>query len=280
MKLIEVICPLCQKKNKIEVEDDLSGKMARGLVAINVEEGKVCSHAFIAYVDKNYKVRDCFTADFRIEVPEEAPAEVDAKPQSQIESVDIALIRLNLTNDLITHSIKAIFFKKKVVIIADQAFLYNHFKNFFKFLTQDSFVLDIVFISSEEYEMDKKKYEPCLILKGNAVLNDTLNLMDPKMLKEEQKIVEKFVQERDVMSSLIILKNEIQKVFEMAKSIADFAQKSPKKFNFKTIISKLNEDYKTKVPLPYINFLIDVAENYFEIKIPKDTGVSEFLGII
>ncbi len=280
MKEIEVHCPTCNKKGRIEIEDDLSSKMSRGLVAIDVEKDKVCSHAFIAYVDKNYKVRDCFTADFKIEVPEEAPIEAESKVHYSIENLDIDLIRLNLTNDLITNSLRALFFKKKVLVISEQAFLFNHFQNFFKFITQDSFTFDILFLTGEEFEKNKKNYEPCLAIKGNSIVTDSYNLIDPKKLKEEQKIVEKFVQERDLMSSLIILKNEIQKVFEMAKSIADFAKKSPKKFNSKTIISKLNEDYKTKIPLPYINFLIDIVENYFGINVPKDTGVSEFLGII
>ncbi|MGV9172023.1 MAG: hypothetical protein ACOC35_05595, partial [Promethearchaeia archaeon] len=68
MPKIEIRCPICRKKGEVEVPDVKSGK---GLMAINVEEGLICEHNFIAYIDKNLNIRDRYVADFQIQIKEE-----------------------------------------------------------------------------------------------------------------------------------------------------------------------------------------------------------------
>ena len=70
MAKIEVRCPVCSNWDNIEISDDATKNVAKGLLAVHLAAGMICEHGFIAYVDKNLIVRDCLIADFNIEAPE------------------------------------------------------------------------------------------------------------------------------------------------------------------------------------------------------------------
>ena len=70
MAKLEIRCPVCAKWDNIEILDDATKNVKKGLLAVNIAAGMICDHSFIAYVDKNLIVRDCFIADFKIEAPE------------------------------------------------------------------------------------------------------------------------------------------------------------------------------------------------------------------
>ena len=53
MVKIEIRCPKCSKRNKIEVSEEEVKNTTRGLYAVNVSEGIICEHSFVAYLDKN-----------------------------------------------------------------------------------------------------------------------------------------------------------------------------------------------------------------------------------
>ncbi|TFG00399.1 MAG: hypothetical protein EU541_02410 [Promethearchaeota archaeon] len=63
---ISITCPICSKWGKIEIAEKELGKASRGLLSISISEDLICEHSFIAYVDRNLKVRDYFVPDFEI----------------------------------------------------------------------------------------------------------------------------------------------------------------------------------------------------------------------
>ncbi|MBD3211693.1 MAG: hypothetical protein GF311_03720, partial [Candidatus Lokiarchaeota archaeon] len=69
MKEVKINCPLCNKSGKIEVDEEILENSQRGIAAINVQESLICDHSFVAYIDKNYNVRDSFVSDFKIDLP-------------------------------------------------------------------------------------------------------------------------------------------------------------------------------------------------------------------
>ncbi|MHA1487210.1 MAG: hypothetical protein ACTSSC_08555, partial [Promethearchaeota archaeon] len=62
MKKLEVRCPSCSSRGYIEISEEEVEKAARGVFAVNISEGIVCDHSFVAYIDKNLSVRDTFMA--------------------------------------------------------------------------------------------------------------------------------------------------------------------------------------------------------------------------
>ncbi|MHA1294610.1 MAG: hypothetical protein ACTSQJ_18370, partial [Promethearchaeota archaeon] len=239
MVKLKIHCPSCNKKGIIEVSEDLVKNIERGLIAVNVAENIVCEHSFIAYVDKNLVVRDYFIADFQIELPEVTTSpKNDIKKVPTAEIINIELIRIVLPASLIANIIASIFLKKKIVLISYQTSLYNHYLNFFKYLNEGAFDVDFTIISEDEYKRNKKKfneYKNLIIFKGNNIIKNVGIPLDSKKLKVEKRIVKKFFDESVLPSSLIILKNEIQKAYLLSQSIVDFLEKiKDKKMQFTT----------------------------------------------
>ena len=171
MKKLEVRCPSCSSRGYIEVSEQEVEKAARGVFAVNVSEGIVCEHSFVAYIDKNLSVRDTFIADFQLELPEISPPLVkEPVTSSQLESIDVSLIKLNLTASLLVNIIRAIFFKRKVLILTDQKFMIDQIHNFFDYITKNSFEASILIKSEKQYQHES--FKDYIILKSNQILQD------------------------------------------------------------------------------------------------------------
>ncbi len=282
MARIEIRCPICSKWDHIEISDDATKNVSKGLLAINIAAGMICEHSFIAYVDKNLIVRDCLVADFKIELPEGETSERTEDliiPETDIIKFD--LIKLNIPDTLMTYVFRAIFLGKKSLILSDQEFLYNYIINFFQYITQNSFEFDLKIISEMDYKKNKNEFEDYLIFKNREVIRDKNKVINPKGLEIERSIVQKFVAEYDLMAGLIILRNEINKAYEFSNSILKFIENyKGKPLTSKIIINHLSEKHNEKIVMPYLTFLIDIVSHYFKADIPKIGGVSDLLGLL
>ena len=70
MVKVRIHCPQCNKKGYIEVRDNLMEDCKRGVTAVNIESQAICNHSFIAYIDTQFTMRDAFSTDFTVELPE------------------------------------------------------------------------------------------------------------------------------------------------------------------------------------------------------------------
>ena len=273
MTNVKVKCPICDKKGTIDVSKDIMKDASRGLLAVNIAIGIICSHSFVAYIDKNFNVRDYFTADFQIEIPEITPTEkVHASIIPTKEVLDIDLIRLNISSILLTYILKSIFSNQKIVLISNQQFLYGHIMNFFRYITQGTFKLDLTIISAEDYESRKKELKDAIVLDNFNIIKNNENLINPKKLLIESGIVGKFSKETDLGFGYIVLKNEIQKSYELAKSIVDIVNEEKKigeEVNMLIIQTELEKKYGVKINSLYLKFLIEIVSNYFGISVPS-----------
>jgi len=280
MVKLEVRCPICSKRGNIEVSEEEVKNSTRGLFAVNIPEDVICLHSFIAYVDKNLTIRDTYTADFQIELPDFESKEGEGMDTSITEVIDVSLIKLNLTGSNLAYIFRAMIYKNNIVIISDQDFLFDKFTQFFDYITQDSYNLNIEFISQKNYK--KENFNDFVVLKGSEVLNDPEKLFNKKKLDVEKTIAQRFITEYEPTSSLIILKNELKKTYELSNSIIKIIQKlkKGKKVYSRQIIEDLEKSHNVKISMPYLDFLYEIVENYFNVEIPKSSNISNFLGTL
>ncbi|MFX0023723.1 MAG: hypothetical protein ACFE9S_15455 [Candidatus Hermodarchaeota archaeon] len=290
MTRVNISCPSCKSKGSLEVSDEHIKSAEGGLLAVNITKF-VCEHSFIAYIDQNFIVRDYFIADFQINIPD-LPQEKQIKdarlPDRNVLNLD--LIKLNLTLTLISNVLRAIFCGKKTVLIEHQPFLNDHIRNFFKYITKNSFDFKLDIVSKEEYKKIKKTYKDWIILQGNQIIKDPYNIIEEKKIKVERQVVNQFLSEFDLGYSYITLINEINKAYTYSKAIVDFTnaqgqiiQKrksesslitsildeviSRDKYIHNTISEYLSKEFKIKIDKTYLNFLMDIITNYFNINI-------------
>ena len=280
MVKLEIRCPICSKRGKIEVSEEEVKNSTRGLFAVNITEGIVCMHSFIAYVDKNLAVRDTYTADFQIELPVVESKEEEGVDRSFTDLIDVSLIKLNLTVTNLAHIFHAMIYNNKILLVSNQDFLFEKFEKFFNYITKNSFELNIQFVNEKNFQ--KKNYKDYVILKGSEVLNDPLKLFNKKKLNVEKVIAQRFISEYDPTSSIIILKNELKKTFELSNSTVEIIQKleEGKKIFSRQLIEELEKKHNVKVSMPYLEFLYEIVENYFKVEIPKTSEISNFLGTL
>lgn len=276
MPEIEIRCPICQKKGRVEVPEVTSGK---GLMAVNVEEGIICDHNFIAYIDKNLNVRDRYVADFQIQIKKTTDkAEKKGLPE---DTLDLDIIKYNLPQEAIANILRAIFVKKKILFLFGQDHLCIHFENFFKWITERSFEIQLEFTNKTHYRANKKQYKDYLVLKKNQVVRDKEKIIDPKSMKELYLLVDKFFEEEEIGSGMIVLKNEIRKFYLMAEYIIDYCQEQKKdKINSKKLIDSIADHFNIKITFPFLNLLVETIEEYFRYELPEISEVSDFLGFL
>ncbi|MGQ4874654.1 MAG: hypothetical protein ACP6IY_11350 [Promethearchaeia archaeon] len=270
MKELKIQCPICNKKGIISITENIKERSARGLIAIGIKVGSVCQHSFIIYLDNNFAIRDYFIPDVQINIDQNQDQGVS------IENIDLNLIKINLPIEMIIYILYAIFRKKKVLIISDQYYLYDRIIYFFRYITENSFIPKI---SIKDTEKDiEKQFKDYLILKGTKIIKYFYkNRLDLKKLKEEKKIVQKFFDTIDVKSALIILKNEIRKVYEIAKSIAEKIKQSEDKehLRMKNLLEYIKNKYNFSISANYLDFILEIVKDYFDIEIPPISALSK-----
>jgi len=269
---VNVRCPACGKTGGIEIPKDAITENSRGISVIIIPEKTICADSFIAYIDNNLIVRDTILTDFQVELPEliiEKRVEGDISYSE--DSFDLDLIKLNLTPTLLSYILRGFFFKKKIVLISDKHYLNNHISNFFKYITQNSFETDLTIRKREDYNRDKKNYKKYLVFEGKEIITDKAKIIDTKITPIERKIIQQFFAEYEKEISLMILKNEIQKAFQLSKFISEFIIKSEekKRIDITEITDNLQKVYKTKVTSIYLDFLLGIVEHYFDVAVPS-----------
>jgi hypothetical protein len=239
---IEFRCPACSKRGTLEISEDDVKKTAKGLFAVNIDK-IFCSHSFIAYVDKNLSIRDCYIADFQIELPEALPdKKIEAVP-IEIEDINMTIVKINLLPTLLANTIRAIVTGKKIVILSSETFINKHIENFLKYITANSFKNEIAIISVEDYKKEKKLYKEYIVLQANQIIKDEVNIINPKKMGIERAIVQNFFDTDNLKTSILLLKNELLNLHEYSRDLIDLfdSYKEPNKLEKKELIKQLRD---------------------------------------
>jgi hypothetical protein len=192
----------------------------------------------------------------------------------------VGLIKLNITASLLVNIIRAIFCKKKVLILTEQEFMIDHIHNFIDYITENSFKASILVKSEEQYQPES--FKDYIILKGNQILQDNDDILNPKKIRIERSIVRKFLEEYELIPSIIYLHNRIQKTYQLSETIVERVKKLKKKEKLSSImlIEEIANVHSIKIQLSYLDFLYEIVENYFKIQIPRSSNVSNFLSTL
>ena len=271
MVKVEFRCPSCNKTGKFEVDEELLKQTERGVLAVTIPPGKICSHSFVAYVDKNHDIRDSFSADFTIEIPELIEGESEENILPDINISEIEIVRLNLPASVIVYLIRAFLLNKSVLLLSDKKHLYDHYHKFFEYITQNSFDIDISFTTKIKYKLNKKDFQESIVIgKDKEIIKDMDKAINVKKLKIEKNIVHKLFKTIDILSSLIILKNEIHKIYKISKHISEITEEYhlSEIINHDEIHESLEDISRTKLQSDFLTLLIDVVENYFGVHVP------------
>ncbi len=269
---VKVRCPACGKIGNIEISGDIIKNNLRGIYVIVIPANTICSDSFIAYIDNNLKVRDTILTDFQVDLPDiTIEKSINDEISYSEEILDLDLIKLNLTPTLLTYVLKSIFCRKKVVLILDEPHLYIHISNFFNYITLNSFETDIAIISKDQYREDKKIYKKHVILEGKEVKKDKDKIIDLKKILIERKMIQNFFAEYENDIGCMILRNEIQKAFQLSKFISEFIVESGEKgrVDITEISDNLQRKYSMKASSRYLDFLMEIVENYFHVAVPS-----------
>ena len=278
---LEVRCPNCSNRGKIKVSEEKIKHTTRGLYAVNVSENIVCDHSFVVYVDKNLVVRDSFMADFQIDMPPPiSRQEIDKDISSLMQSIDVSLLRINMTASVLAYFLKAIVRKKNIIIISEKEFLNEHLSNFIKYICSESFQVTYEIIHLNDY--NNSQHGDHVVIQGNEVMKDDDNIFASKKIKVERTIIQTFLNEIDPISSMILLKNELTRIYQLSEIIVDMIKnlKKNEKLYSKKVISDIANIRGIELQIPYLDCLYEVVENYFEVEIPKSSNISNFLGTL
>ena len=160
MVKVQVECPSCGTMGYIEVDVNSINSSEGGIVTITLAESVICEHSFIAYLDRNLQLRDCFMCDFTIELPK---VKLDQKVGEDLipDSKDLDLYEINMNLYALTFAyiLRACFLNKKLIFLNDIDGFESNFANFLNYSFQNSFDISVEIKKRWEYDKSKKKYQ-------------------------------------------------------------------------------------------------------------------------
>ena len=279
MKKIPVRCPTCNQMGYIEINDNDLEPNIRGIMGINVLASVICEHAFVVYIDNNHEIRDCFSTDFTIHLPELELSEGDEGNELiNLESINVDLITTNILGLTIVNILHACFLKRKLLFLSDDEELNIHLNNFVNFCFQDTF--DIFFEAKQrwEYGREEKKYKEYIIIENERVIKDRKNILNPKNLKIERVMVQTFLAEPEQKTSLILLKNEIKKAFHLGKHTQKFfISKGGLESRPKDLMKYLDKKSTISINRYYLKFIIQILLYYFDINLKEKLDFTGYI---
>ncbi|MHA1256462.1 MAG: hypothetical protein ACTSPS_12765, partial [Promethearchaeota archaeon] len=139
--------------------------------------------------------------------------------------------------------------------------------NFFHYLTQDTFNIDISLLSKEKYKNEKEKYQNYMVLEQREILNNVDNLIDPTDLTIEKQIVRNFLFESNLMESLNNLKSEMLQFYNLSKSITEFINQNNERneITSQMVRQHLKKITKKEISSDLFHLLVEIAQNYFAV---------------
>ncbi len=267
------------KKNKA-LRVDLNNELSKDLVDIKNYHGIQSDSDMIRFLIRNHKKELILKKDYTYFTQESASKvnilqengsfeeihmnELDLK----ISEFDMDLIRYNLTPWSLTYILKGIFSRKSILLIYQQQYINKHLMSFFEFITENSFKLNLSFSTINKYNKNKEDYGENLVLKGEEIINDGGNILIKKKLRIEKDIAQNFFSEDDARFSLINLKNDVRKAYILSNKMKPIVNKGDK-ISTKEIEENLKEHFPFDLTGNYVEFLIGILTNYFEMNVPK-----------
>ncbi|MHA2122184.1 MAG: hypothetical protein ACW990_13355, partial [Promethearchaeota archaeon] len=190
-------------------------------------------------------------------------------------------IKMNISELMMALIFKGIFLGKDIILIYNDQFLANRIINFFNYVKNDLFKQNIIAMPKSDYRDKWEDYDDHLVLEKAVVLRNNNPLIDLKKIGVEKRFVKRFLGEDNLVTGLIILRNEIKKAYEFSNNLAKLLESTTiKDWNSKMLIDHINHAYSEKIQKSYLSFLLVIVEHYFKVKVPNFNKSSKFLDFL
>lgn len=276
---VEIICPNCHIKKIINIPKRIIDN-SKQLTSIFIPAGRICDHAFIPFIDKQFKVRGYQKLDALLD-----EIEPKTEPLEELipEDIDIIEIKMNLKPEMVIYAIHGCIFREKVVIIIENniKYLKETILDFFDYIFQKSFDIDVIILTKDKFKKNKKFYTNHLIIAGKNIVGKTKGLVNIDELKMEEEYVRGFYMEADSISGLRNLRDKLRQTYALTYKLIEFYKKEgiEKPLNIKKAMRFLEDSHFLKIKKHYFQLLIEIAFNYFKSKIILvQDKVGEMLG--
>jgi hypothetical protein len=221
----------------------------------------------VAYIDKNYNVRDSFVSDFKIDLP-------DIKVQNEGHLNEFKhLGKMNLDSLLseisaveLASILNGVFSKQNVLLLNDSELISENLHKILDFIFKDTFISNISILNHLEYIRYKWNYDNYEIVDYDEIFDGDKKKKYLKNMKIESAMIKKFLSEEYSKSGLIILRSEIIKAFELSNSIIKILQNHTEvqELTKKDLSESLSEKYGIEIQSEYLDFLLEIVKNYHQ----------------
>jgi len=257
---IKVVCPICKTSKKVDIPERIINHKSF-LTSVLIPEFRVCNHAFVQFINKDFEVRGYQKVDFKIKG-------LELKEKLKPQDIDVFSVKLNLKPETLIRALNAILFKRKfLILINNDIELKKSIDLFFKYLFHDSFAIDFSIHTRKNYKKNKNFYENHLIL-GKKMLGASKKYLNNK-LKREKEIISCFYNEVDPLSAIINLRDKIRELYILSHEICKSFEKEgkPQYYSRKKVIQDLEDIYYIKIKKDYFLFMNKIVKYYFNVKI-------------
>lgn len=259
-KKIEVVCPICKTSKEIDIPERIINRESF-LTSVLIPEFRVCNHAFMQFINKDFEVRGYQKVDFKIKG-------VEIRDKLKPQDIDVFSVKMNLKPETLIRTLNAFLFKKKILILINNDIeLKKSIERFFRYLSQGSFKIDLSIKTRREYKKNKDIYENHVIL-GKKTLGANKQYLNNK-LKREKELVSCFYNDVDSLSSIINLRDKVREFYILSNKIRECFEKKgkPQYISRKNVIRDLENAYYIKIKKEYFLFLNNIVKNYFNVQI-------------
>lgn len=264
---VKIHCPICNKSGQIEVDDTLLEKSKKGIIAVNIDSSIICDHSFVSYVDKNFKVRDSFVSDFKIDLPNiELQDKNRFNSNINLDKIDLDLIISNITTVELVSILKGVFSKQNVLLLNDSEVISKYLPKILEFIFENSFNYNFTILNRLEYIRYKYNFDNYEVIEYDEIFDEKKKKKIMKNTKIENIMIKKFLSEKYPISGLIILRSEILKAFELSNTIVEILQNHSEReeFSNKELMDLLSGKYGIEIQSEYLEFLLGIVKNYYE----------------
>lgn len=277
LKKVQVRCPKCDNPGNIMVSKNVIQSSPRGVTTINIPKDQICKHNFVAYVDKNFAVRDYFVADLSLTdvvadlSQEEKRKIIPQQKKVQVTDSDYSLVRSTLGRKNLGYLLHGIFLNKPMHLIHENSNIKEKTLAVLEEITLKTFDITVSTASLQEYMTNKRNYSGMIVIDvtSEMILEDSEGLFSPKKLSTESEIVNKTFKQTNPTTSLIVLKNEIQKLFSLANIVKQILQEKPltgpERWAKKDIITELRGRNNIKLNPKQLSYVFEIIQANFNI---------------
>ncbi|MBY9007500.1 MAG: hypothetical protein KGD63_12150 [Candidatus Lokiarchaeota archaeon] len=258
-KDVKIVCPICKTIETIQIPE-IVVKESSSLTTIQVPRYRVCEHVIIPFIDKNFNVRGYQKVDYVI------ISDKHNEPRISIDNISLFSIKINIDYLLFVHLLYAIFHRYRVLILIDDK-LYHKKQDlniFLNYIFNNIFESEISIELKGVFKKKKDDYKEFIILDGKKVRNFKFANYD---FSFEESLIKEFYSELEDKKSIINLGNRIREVNILCQKILKIYQQEGEGLRRSIIINHIENTHFVRISKNYLNFLIEVIKEYFNVEI-------------